>query len=290
VSDHLFAVTGATGKVGGRVAAGLARKGERQRLIVRDAARAPDIPGAEIRVASGYAAGGEMRAALEGADTLLLVPGRESPVRVDEHISAINAAVAAGMQRIVYLSFVGAAPDSVFTLARDHYATEQHIRVTGIPCTFLRMNLYIDFLPNMVGRDGVIRGPADDGRVSAILRDDVADCAAAVLTSEGHDEQTYELTGREAITLTEAAALMSRITGKAIAFHDETVEAAYASRAVYDAPAFEVDGWVTTYTTIAAGEGSAITDSVLRLTGHEPATLEEYLQTHPECLDQVVTG
>lgn len=270
------------------MAAGLATTGARQRLIVRDAARAPDLPRAEIRIASGYVAGGEMRAALDGADTLLLVPGRESPIRVAEHIVAINAAVAAGIERIVYLSFVRAAPDSVFTLARDHDATEQHIRTTGIPFTFLRMNLYIDFLPNMVGSDGVIRGPADDGRVSAILRDDVADCAVAVLTGEGHDEQTYELTGREAITLTEAAALMSRITGKVIAFHDETIEEAYASRAVYNAPAFEVDGWVTTYTTIAAGEGSAVTDSVLRLTGHEPATLEEYLEAHPECLDHVV--
>ena len=104
------------------------------------------------------------------------------------------------MPRLVYLSFLNAAPDATFTLARDHWATEEHIRATGLAWTFLRMNLYMDFIPRMVGEDGVIRGPAGDGRVSAILRDDVAAAAAAVLTSDGHDGATYDLTGPSSFT------------------------------------------------------------------------------------------
>ena len=134
------------------------------------------------------------------------------------------------MPRLVYLSFLGAAPDATFTLARDHWATEEHIRATGLRWTFLRMNLYMDFIPNMVGADGVIRGPAGDGRVSAILRDDVAAAAAAVLRSDGHDGVTYDLTGPSSFSLAEAAALMGA------RFEDETDEQAYASRAGYGAP------------------------------------------------------
>ena len=138
-------------------------------------------------MASGYGAGEEMRAALQGAHTLFLVPAAEAPDRVDQHRAAVDAAAAAGVQRIVYLSFLRAAPDATFTLARDHWHTEQHVRAAGPAWTFLRMSLYLDFIPSMAGPDGVIRGPAGDGRVAAVLRDDVAAAAAPVLTSEGHD-------------------------------------------------------------------------------------------------------
>jgi NAD(P)H dehydrogenase (quinone) len=291
MTDELIAITGATGAVGSRVAARIAAKGARQRLIVKDPARAPKIPRAEIRQASGYIAGGEMRAAMEGAHTLFLIPGRESAIRVAEHITAINAAVAAGIERIVYLSFAPAAENAVCTLARDHYATEQHIRTTGIPFTFLRMNLYLDgIVQYFVSPSGAIQGPASDGRVAAALRDDIADAAAAVLISDGHDGVTYDLSGREAFTLPEAAEQMSRASGKHITFHDETVEEAYASRAMYDAPDWEVAGWVTSYTGIAAGEFATISGDIKRLAGHEPITLGEYLDAHPESLDHVLTG
>jgi NAD(P)H dehydrogenase (quinone) len=290
MNDGLIAITGASGHVGTRLATRLAARGARQRLVVRDRSRAPAVDGAEISTASGYVAGDEMRAALEGAHTVFLIPARESANRLAEHISAIDAAVAAGVERIVYLSFVGATSDSIFTLARHHYATEQHVRSTGIPFTFLRMNMYMDFIPSMVSPAGVISGPAGEGRVAAILRDDIADAAAEVLTSDGHEGHTYDLTGREAFTATEATELMSRTAGKPIRFHNETVEEAYASRAVYGAPDWEVAGWVTSYTAIAGGQLEQVSDWVLRLAGHEPLTLAEYLKAHPESLDHVTSG
>ena len=76
-----------------------------------------------------------MRAALAGVSTLLLIPAEESADRVAQHRAAVDAAVAAGVERIVYLSFVGAAVDATFTLARDHWATEQHVRGAGVAFT-----------------------------------------------------------------------------------------------------------------------------------------------------------
>jgi NAD(P)H dehydrogenase (quinone) len=289
MTEQLIAVTGATGKVGGRVATRLAALGARQRLIVRDRDRAPHLETAEIGIASGYADTESMRSAIDGADTVLLVPGRESANRLAEHKSAVDAIVAAGATRIVYLSWINAAPDSVFTLARDHHATEQHIRSTGIAFTFLRMALYSDFIPNMVGPDGVIAGPAGDGRVAAVLRDDIADCAVAALLDQRHSGETHDLTGPEALTLTEAAAVLSRITGKTVRFHNETIDEAYASRQKYEAQIWEVDGWVTTYSGIAAGEVEHVTDSVRVLTGHPPVAFAAYVAAHPECLAHVVS-
>ena len=249
---RLIGVTGATGLVGGKAASLLAELGASQRLIVRDPARVPKLAGpVEVRQASDYGASEEMQQALEGVDTLLLVPGREHPDRVRQHFTAVDAAVDAGVGRIVYISFLGASPEATFTLARQHWETEEHICASGIAAwTFLRMSLYLDFVPSMVSAEGVLAGPAGDGRLGAVLREDVAAAAVAVLTSDGHDGRTFDLTGRESFTLGEAAAEMSRLTGKTVTYHDETVEEAYASRAVYGAPDWEVEGWVSSYQAI----------------------------------------
>jgi uncharacterized protein YbjT (DUF2867 family) len=290
MDPDLIAVTGATGAVGGRVALRLAETGVPLRLVVRDAARAPRLPGAEVRVASGYGAREEMRAALAGAGTVFLVPAAEAPDRVDQHRAAVDAAVAAGARRIVYLSFAGAAPDAAFTLARDHWATEEHVRAAGVPWTFLRMSLYADFIPSMVLPDGVIRGPAGVGRVAAVLREDVAAAAAAVLPAAGHEGRSYELTGPEAFSLADAAAAMARICGKPIRFQDETDEEAFASRARFGAPEWEVRGWVSSYWAIRSGDLATVTRDVRQLTGREPGSLAAYLRAHPEALAHVAGG
>ena len=263
----MIAVTGATGYVGGRTAAAVAERGAPLTLIVRDPSRAPDLP-AEVRRASSYGAAEEMRAALEGVDTLFLVPAEESADRVEQHRTAIDAAVAAGVGHLAYLSFVAAAPDTTFTLGRHHWATEEHVRATGVPFTFLRMNLYLDFLPRMVV-DGVIAGPAGDGRAAFVARDDVAAAAAAVLTGEGHHGRAYDLTGREALSLAEVAEHLGAT------YKDETLAEAYESRSGYGAPDWQVEAWVSTYTAIANGDLERVSDDVRELTGREPLTLRE---------------
>ena len=148
----------------------------------------------------------------------------------------------------------------------------------------------MDVIPSMVSCPRDVIAPTTrpmSCRVAALLRSDVAAAAVAVLTSDGHDGRTYDITGREAFTLTEAAAEMSRFTGKHIEFRDETREEAYASRAGFGAPDWEVEGWVTSYEAIGAGELALVTDEVARLTGHEPTTLTEFLAAHPESLAHV---
>jgi uncharacterized protein YbjT (DUF2867 family) len=272
-----IAVTGATGQIGGRVARRLADL--EPRLVVRDTHRAPEIAGTTV-VQASYDDLDAGISALRGVDVLLMVSASESRTRRAEHRTFIRAAAEAGVGHLVYTSFVGAAPDAAFTLGRDHFDAEQAVRETGMAPTFLRDNFYLDVLPYFADEQGVIRGPAGDGRTAAVARADVADVAAVVLRSPaGHAGATYELTGPEALTFTEIADRIAAAQGRPVRFEDETVEQAYAWRkAAYGAEDWQLDAWVSTYTAIRDGELATVTDDVRRLTGHAPRSLEDVLR------------
>ncbi|GAA4425292.1 SDR family oxidoreductase [Actinokineospora soli] len=270
-------MTGATGRLGGRVARRLAGAGVRQTLLVRDPARAPRVAGAEV-VRAGFGDRDAVVGALRGVDVVLMVSASESADRVEVHTGFVDAAAEAEVGHLVYVSFFGAAPDATFTLARDHWATEEHIRATGLPATFLRDNLYADFAPELVGQDGVIRGPAGDGRAAVVAQDDIADAATAVLTEPGaHAGKTYDLTGPASLSMADIAAAISEATGEAVTYQPETDAEAYASRAVYGAPDWQVDAWVSTYTAIRNGELARVSDDIPRLTGRPATPLAEVL-------------
>jgi NAD(P)H dehydrogenase (quinone) len=273
-----LAVTGSTGGLGGRVASRLAASDIQQRLLVRDESRAPVLDGAVTVTFADYGDHDSAVAALEGVTTLFMVSAAENADRLGQHYAFVDAAAEAGVRHIVYTSFAGAAEDSTFTLGRDHYFTEERIRSSGMEWTFLRDNLYLDFFPNMVGEDGVIRGPAGDGVVAAVTRDDVAASAAEVLAKPGaHVGSTYVMTGPEAITMTQVAETIGRLQGREVSFHHETLDEAYESRKRWAAPDWQYDAWVSTYTAIAAGEMAGITDHVLKLTGRRPMSLADFL-------------
>lgn len=270
-------ITGSTGRLGGRIADRLAAAGVAQRLLVRDPARATPRPGATV-VRAAFADADAVAAALDGVETVLMVSASESPDRLAQHFAFVDAAAAAGVEHLVYISFYGAAPDCTFTLGRDHDATERHIVASGLGHTFLRDNLYADFLPALVGADGAIRGPAGQGRVAAVAQDDIADAATAVLLApQDHAGATYSLTGPEALTLAEVAAVLSTGLGRPVRYVEETLAEAYASRASYGAPDWQVEAWVSTYTAIAAGELAGVTQDVPRLTGHPATSLADLL-------------
>lgn len=280
-ASSALAVTGATGVVGGLVAADLAARGIPQRLLVRRPTKAPQLAGSTVHPVE-YGDRDAARAALEGVETLFMVSAAESADRLDQHRTFIDAAAEAGVEHVVYTSFVAAAPDAVFTLARDHFATEEHLRASGMRWTFLRDSFYIDFMEALVGEDGAIRGPAGDGRVAVVARADVARTAATILAAPAeHAGRTYELTGPEALSLTEVAAIITAVRGTQVSFVDETLDEAYASRADYGAPGWQVDAWVSTYTAIASGDMAAVSRDVEAIAGTRPRSLEAFLRDTP---------
>lgn len=285
-----LAVTGSTGAIGGRVARRLSAAGVAQRLVVRDTATAPELDGAVPVAASDYGNYDEMRSALDGAETLFLVSFREAEDRLDRHFRAVDAAADAGIGHIVYLSFLQASADSTFKLGRQHHATEEHIRATGMGYTFLRSSFYADFVPFFTGDDGVIRAPAGDGEVSWISRDDIADTVVAALQTDDYVGEALENTGPEALDFHETAAVLSRVTGSRITYVEETEDEAWESRRPTGAPEWEIEGWVSSYLAIANGELALVSDTVERLTGHPPADLETFLTAHPGLWSHLAPG
>jgi NAD(P)H dehydrogenase (quinone) len=288
--SRAIAVTGATGELGGRVTRRLAAAGNdvRLRLVVRDRARAPPPPGAEV-VANpgGYRDAAGFAAALRGVHTLYLVSAAEAVDRLHQHVTAVGAAAAAGVQRIVYTSFLNASPSAVFTLARQHAATEERIRAAGVRHTFLRHSMYADFVPFFATPtdDGaVIAAPAGEGRTGFVSRDDLADVGAAVLLddSDRFDGWALDVTGPEALTMAEAADVLGEVIGRPVRYEPQTVEEAWATRRPSGHPDWEIEGWVTSYLAIAAGELATVSDVVPEVTGHPALTVAEHLRRHPQ--------
>jgi uncharacterized protein YbjT (DUF2867 family) len=235
------------------------------------------LPASHV-AAADYDDGSAVHAALAGIEVVFMVSAAETPERVQQHLTFIDAAAQAGVRRIVYVSFFGASPTATFTLARDHWATEQHLRSVGMAYTILRDNIYADFTPHFISTDGNIRGPAGEGRVSVVAQADIADVAAAVLTSDGaYDGRALNLTGPAAFTMYEIADVLSDHLGRAVGYIPESIEEAYASRAVYGAPRWQVDAWVSTYTAIAAGELAGISEDIPEVTGQQARSLEAVL-------------
>ncbi|KAK5679688.1 hypothetical protein LTS10_007636 [Elasticomyces elasticus] len=276
-----IAVTGATGGVGGFVARNLVTRQLLQRLLVRTPSKAPKLPYCEVHQFS-YSDHAATSAALKGVHILFMVSASESSQRLDQHRCFVDAAVNAGVQHVVYTSFMGAAPDAIFTLARDHYTTEEYIKASGMRWTFLRNSFYIDLLDSIVGTDDVIRGPSGSGRVSIVAREDIARLAAAVLADPSqHAGITYNVTGREALSMSDIAATISASRGRDVRFHDETIEEAYASRQSYGVPDWQMDAWVSTYTAIRSNVMAPVSNAIGSVTGSAPMTLAEYLTANP---------
>jgi NAD(P)H dehydrogenase (quinone) len=309
----VLAIAGASGELGRRIASRLAGQGVNQRLIVRHLGRAPILPGIKVAEASSYGDSTAMIRALTGIQTLFLVSARDRfgvahisaknhttpPLydRLQQHRSAIDAAASAGVRHIVYLSVINAAPDASFILAHDHFYTEQHIRTSGMLFTFLRASLYADNVPQYVSADDVIRAPAGEGRIAWVTRDDIADAAVAVLTGTGYAGRTYNVTGPEAITMTETAERLSTAVKRKIVYQAQTPQEARANRTTsrlekFDAERrmltgqglddYEVDVFVTHFMQIAAGDLAEVSDTVPKLAGRPAQSLEEYLRHHPE--------
>ncbi|WP_422802836.1 SDR family oxidoreductase [Streptococcus sp. FT1-106] len=273
-----IAITGVTGHLGGFVAKELSEAGVAACHLARSPERAPILSGATVKKCS-YEYSDEAIAALSGIDVLFMISAKENPERLQQHLAFIDAAKAAGVKHIVYTSFYNASPNSTFTLARDHAATEQYIKEKGLTYTFLRDNFYIDFFVDMACQYGEIKGPAGNGKVSAVVRSDVANVAVEILKNpEKWANQTLNMTGPEELTLSEMAEQISHSLGKTVTYVEETVEEAYESRKIWQAEQWEYDSWVSTYTAIAKGEQAGLSDDIERVLGKASTSLAKYLR------------
>ncbi|WP_411839186.1 NAD(P)H-binding protein [Paracoccus sp. ME4] len=217
-----LAITGATGQLGRLVLDRLAAQGQPAIGLARR-------PGPDQRLFD-YDRPETLVPALAGIDSLLLISGSEIGRRVEQHRAVIDAAVAAGVRRVVYTSVLH-ADRSILSLAEEHRRTEAMLAASGLSGTILRNGWYHEnYLAGIPAalEHGALVGSAGQGRIASAARADYADAAVAVLTGAGHDRRTYELAGSPAWTLAELAQEISRQTGRDIPYVD-LPEADYAA-------------------------------------------------------------
>ncbi|MEP0547585.1 MAG: SDR family oxidoreductase [Rhodothermales bacterium] len=222
----MIAITGATGRLGRLVIDHLIRRGAEPSGIiaaVRSPEKAADLAarGVVVREAD-YTRPETLGPAFDGVDRLLLISASDVGKRTAQHRNVIEAAKGAGVGLLVYTS-VAHADTSPLMLAAEHRETEAAIRASGLPFALLRNGWYTENYTGTLAQtlqQGAILGSAGEGRVSAATRDDYAEAAAVVLTSDGHEGAVYELGGDDAFTMSEMAEEITRQSGTEVVYRD----------------------------------------------------------------------
>ncbi len=225
LEEHVsVVVTGATGQLGRLIVESLVARGVPAAEITatgRSIDKIADLAAAGVTVvASDYDDPASLDAAFAGTDVLVLVSASEIGKRLPQHQNALDAALRAGVGRIVYTS-IPKADSTPMILAQEHQATEAAIIASGLPYTFVRNAWYVEnYTPQFPTylEHGIV-GAAGDGKVSLATRADYAEAAAVVASTDGHVNAVYEL-GGDAITLTELAALVGDAAGQPVAYTD----------------------------------------------------------------------
>ena len=277
-------VTGATGNVGSWVVKELRGHGASIRAFVRDPDRAAEKLGDDVELAVGdFSDTSSLHRALEDADHLFLTSA-DSPQMVEHETAVIEAAAAAGVSRIVKLSTLGAKVGSPLPPFDWHGRIEQHLWRSEVPAVVLRPNFYMSNLlgsAESIRQTGKLFAPADVAKIAMIDPRDVATVAAVVLTTDiGHEGQTYELTGPEAITYEHIAEDLSAAMGRPIEFVDMPDEAARAGFVEAGMPAWLVEHLIRVFGIIRQGALEQTTDTVRALTRREPRTFAVFAREH----------
>lgn len=217
-------ISGASGQLGSLVVRDLLERGvPASKLIL--VSRTPDKL-AEFKSLGAATRFGDftrpesLKDAFAGGHTLLLISiGFDAGPRPKMHKNAIDAAVAAGIKRIVYTSYVAISQGDHTGLAGDHYQTEELIKGSGLAWTMLRNSIYSNGLVQQAARmlkDGKVDVSDADPRIGYVTREDCAAAAAAVLAGAGHENKAYDITGPELVGAREIASAASAVSGKPI--------------------------------------------------------------------------
>ena len=274
-------VTAATGALGGKIVDRLTGGDATVIAGARNPDRADALRGtvAEVRRCD-YDDPASMRTAFEGVDVLMLIPSLAAvEPRIRQHADTLAAAKAAGVNRVVFASFMAAEPDSRFHVAPFLLYAESKLRLSGLDWTIARDGMYLDpvadWIPDLI-KMGKLPYPVRHGRVSYVGRDDLARAFAAICTGEGHSERLYKLTGPKAVSMEELAAAVSRHVGTEIPFEaisdDEYVELCQAG----GEPEALTPALLSMYRAVEHGEFEESTDHIKNLTGEPAATLDEF--------------
>lgn len=275
----MILVTGATGNVGLELTKRFFNRGLPVRALVRDRSRARAIalPGIEL-VEGDFARPDTFARALDGIDQLFLLMPSSAEVEQRQR-NLVDAAKRARVKHIVKLSQFGASAAAPGRFQRYHAGVEHYILKSRIPYTFLRPNLFMQALLNFrasISSEGTFYAPAGNARVSIIDVRDVAFVAAAALTGSEHENQTYELTGPEALTHAEMASELSEAFGRTISYVDVPPETMLQTLLDLRMPRWQAEGVIEDYDHYRRGEAAVVTSAFRDVTQNQPTRFSQF--------------
>ncbi|HEU4710349.1 MAG TPA: SDR family oxidoreductase [Pyrinomonadaceae bacterium] len=276
-------ITGATGSIGSFLVDLLIAEDREVQLMTRSHDKAREFRARGIKCFIGDLAAPEtLLVALAGAEKLFLLSGAD-PRQVELQGNMIEAARKAGIRHLVKLSASCAGPDLPTPIKRWHYETEQQIIRSGIPYTFLRPNCFMQNTlkwARTIREKGIFYMPIEDAVVSQIDVRDIAAVAAVVLTSNGHEGQTYELTGREALSFEQVADHLSIVLKKPVRYVGVSFEESCQHMIESGMEEWLAAAVTQTYRFMKDGGAAHVTDVVARLTGSAPISFGEFARDY----------
>ena len=246
-----------------------------------------------------------LRAAFEGGTRMLLISTLSVGRRAEQHRRAIEAAVAAGLRHIAYTSSGGANPLNPAIVIPDHLQTEQALQSSGLAYTILRDSLYIETPLHQIApralQTGVWVSSAGEGRVGFVAKRDCVACAVAVLTTPGHENRTYEITGPELLSFRDVARIASEVDGRPIELRtvsDDEMAAMLASVGVprhYEEGMFtegvgtsSIADIVSYEQGIRGGYFAVLSDHVRQILGRAPVSLRQMFIANKDALRRAI--
>ena len=281
-------ITGATGQLGKATIDFLIQKGiaaNQISALARSAEKAADLSAKGIKIKIGdYLDYSSLVAAFNGVEKLFFISGSELGTRVEQHRNAINAAKEAGVKHIIYTSgFRKNETDTspVAFLIRQHSETEKFIRASGISYTFLLNGLYADVLPGFLGENVFETGiflPAGNGKAAFTVRLDIAEAAANILLTTGHENKEYVFTNTENTGLNEIASFLGELSGKQVRYLNPS-KAEYLETVMKAGLPQEYAEMIVSFSeAIEQGEFEAEDTDLERLLGRKPTSIFNYLK------------
>lgn len=283
-------VSGTGGKLGGLVIEALKARGYAGRIVAgtRDPAKLAGLSGLEVRKAD-FAEKASLVASLQGVDRFLIISTDQVGGRLAGHLTAVEAAKEAGVKEIFYTSMPNPEAPSEIPFAHEHLGTEDAIKATGIPYTIVRMGWYMEnllsILPNNL-KSGQWFTSTDGGKTTYTARLDCAQAAAGALL-KGAENKTYTVTGPEALSNAEIAAIASEVTGKPLSVVEVSDEQLAAGAKAAGVPDFVVERLLLPFERFArAGKAALVTDTVEALWGEKPLSVKDFLTANKAALTQ----
>ena len=274
----MILVTGATGTIGTDVEKSLAAHGARVRALVRNPEKAKAL-GAGVEIVKGdLGDAASVAAAMQGVGKLFLLVSA-GPEMVQQQSNAIQAAKKAGVKQIVKLSAIGAQKGSKLSLGNWHGLTEEELKSSGVPYTILQPHSFMqNFLmqAGSVKGQGALYGASGEGKIAFIDTRDIADVAAKVLTSNGHEGKTYLLTGPEALTYGQVAEKLGKAVGKPVKYVDVPPAEQQKSLLAMGLPDWLAADLAGMSAVFAKGGGARVSSAVKDITGKLGRTVDNF--------------